>query len=487
MNTAQTTLPVVTAGNTFDNIAQKLIDEQMASDINHLLEVVESAAIVNLEHIDRDDNPHKVTKAQVGLGNVDNTSDLDKPLSNATASVIATLGNVTISAITSLRNDTVSEITALKTENKSIQSAVQTLDQTNQQKHQDTLTLLDSKITEVKRLITALDNKIISATATLKTLFAQADTEIKNEITTAYQTNNTQLQANINSKAPLDHNHDSVYAKIGTLGLTDGSVKTNHIANNAITSAKIADNTIVNGDIANTTITGDKLVNKTITAAKIADNTITANQLAPNSVGRDELGVTYAKGVAYTDMNDLFTVFGLQKPVTTAQLVKKMSTNMIESRKAFFQTGYVGNDYISDLPVNPAFITIIYLDGNGLVLEARAPGNKALWVGATNGNNFTGWTKVRGEDGLIYPDSINMGNLMGMMFRIGSITAGSTSGIGTWGLLDGNEVLQSNGSYFNIRWTKNDPNHNAPTFVWVNSGGTMPSSSADRILACKLQ
>lgn len=444
MNTAQTTLPVATAGNTFDNIAQKLIDEQMASDINHLLEVVESAAIANLEHIDRDDNPHKVTKAQVGLGNVDNTSDLDKPLSNATAS-----------AITTLRNETVS---------------------------------LDSKITEVKRLITALDNKIISATATLKTLFAQADTEIKNEITTAYQRNDTQLQAAINGKAASNHNHDSVYAKIGTLGLTDGSVKTNHIANNAITSAKIADNTIVNGDIANTTITGDKLVNKTITAAKIADNTITANQLAPNSVGRDELGVTYAKGVAHTDIYDLFTVFGLQKPVTTAQLVKKMSTNIIQSRKALFQTGYVDNNYISDLPVSTAFLTIIYLDGNGLVLEARAPfGNKALWVGATNGNNFTGWTKVRGVDGLIHPDNINMGNLMGTMFRIGGITAGNTSGIGTWGLMDGNEAFQANGSYFNIRWTKNDPNHNAPTWVWVNDGGTVPSSSSDRILACKLQ
>src|SRR5690606_29803996 len=30
------------------------------------------------------DNPHSVTKAQVGLGNVDNTSDADKPVSTAT-------------------------------------------------------------------------------------------------------------------------------------------------------------------------------------------------------------------------------------------------------------------------------------------------------------------------------------------------------------------------------------------------------------------
>ena len=35
-------------------------------------------------HIAMDDNPHGVTKAQVGLGNVDNTSDADKPISIAT-------------------------------------------------------------------------------------------------------------------------------------------------------------------------------------------------------------------------------------------------------------------------------------------------------------------------------------------------------------------------------------------------------------------
>jgi fructose-specific component phosphotransferase system IIB-like protein len=34
-------------------------------------------------HADRTDNPHSVTKAQVGLGSVDNTSDLSKPISTA--------------------------------------------------------------------------------------------------------------------------------------------------------------------------------------------------------------------------------------------------------------------------------------------------------------------------------------------------------------------------------------------------------------------
>ena len=39
-------------------------------------------------HTTNKSNPHEVTKAQVGLGNVDNTADLDKPVSNATKELI---------------------------------------------------------------------------------------------------------------------------------------------------------------------------------------------------------------------------------------------------------------------------------------------------------------------------------------------------------------------------------------------------------------
>ena len=45
-------------------------------------------------HITRVDNPHNVTKAQVGLDKVDNTSDLDKPVSLATANALAFKANI---------------------------------------------------------------------------------------------------------------------------------------------------------------------------------------------------------------------------------------------------------------------------------------------------------------------------------------------------------------------------------------------------------
>ena len=50
------------------------------------------------EHIARKDNPHGVTASQIGLGSVDNTADLDKPVSTATQTALnainAQLGDI---------------------------------------------------------------------------------------------------------------------------------------------------------------------------------------------------------------------------------------------------------------------------------------------------------------------------------------------------------------------------------------------------------
>lgn len=53
------------------------------------------------DHIADANNPHKVTKAQVGLGSVDNTSDVDKPVSTAQAAAIAAC-KVSVKSVTML-------------------------------------------------------------------------------------------------------------------------------------------------------------------------------------------------------------------------------------------------------------------------------------------------------------------------------------------------------------------------------------------------
>lgn len=61
------------------------------------------------DHIDDKNNPHEVTKDQVGLGNVDNTSDLDKPISNAVQEVLDEIDNKHL-VISSALNDLNSRI-----------------------------------------------------------------------------------------------------------------------------------------------------------------------------------------------------------------------------------------------------------------------------------------------------------------------------------------------------------------------------------------
>lgn len=64
--------------------------EQNASAAKSKAEQTEQALNT---HIADTDNPHSVTKAQVGLGNVDNTSDLDKPISTATQTALNSKAN----------------------------------------------------------------------------------------------------------------------------------------------------------------------------------------------------------------------------------------------------------------------------------------------------------------------------------------------------------------------------------------------------------
>lgn len=69
-------------------------------------------------HIANKNNPHEVNKAQVGLGNVDNTSDANKPISNATANALA--GKVSKSGDTMTGNLTMSSGTSIVFPNSTI-------------------------------------------------------------------------------------------------------------------------------------------------------------------------------------------------------------------------------------------------------------------------------------------------------------------------------------------------------------------------------
>lgn len=74
----------VYAGTNFTSLASQLNTVDLRSQNN---KVVIDSHIADLL------NPHQVTKSQVGLSNVDNTSDLNKPISTATQTALTTLDN----------------------------------------------------------------------------------------------------------------------------------------------------------------------------------------------------------------------------------------------------------------------------------------------------------------------------------------------------------------------------------------------------------
>lgn len=103
----------------------------------------EAAITSNLNnHISDYHNPHKVTKAQVGLSDVDNTSDADKPVSNATQTELDKKAN--------------------QTDINRLQQTITNLQTTIQQ--------LQSQITNMSTTIESVQNNITNMQTTINTL-----------------------------------------------------------------------------------------------------------------------------------------------------------------------------------------------------------------------------------------------------------------------------------------------------------------------------
>lgn len=74
--------------NKQDNLTQTQLDAVNSGITNGLVAKISTNETTINNHIANTSNPHSVTKAQVGLGNVDNTSDLNKPISTATQTAL---------------------------------------------------------------------------------------------------------------------------------------------------------------------------------------------------------------------------------------------------------------------------------------------------------------------------------------------------------------------------------------------------------------
>lgn len=79
-----------TGSATDGTMTQAAITNALSAEVSSLAGIISSKANTSdlTSHTGNKSNPHAVTKAQVGLGNVDNTSDALKPISNATQAAL---------------------------------------------------------------------------------------------------------------------------------------------------------------------------------------------------------------------------------------------------------------------------------------------------------------------------------------------------------------------------------------------------------------
>lgn len=86
----------------------------------------------------------------------------------------------------------------------------------------------------------------------------------------------------------------------GSSKLTDNSISSDRLANNAVTTAKIADSGISDSTVINASaVTTDKLAADSVTTAKIADSNITTALIPDNTLTKVKLAAV--NGIAYDE------------------------------------------------------------------------------------------------------------------------------------------------------------------------------------------
>ena len=129
-------------------------------------------------HISDYNNPHKVTKDQVGLGNVDNTADKDKPVSDATQSLIDSTKTELQTNIDNLATKTENDLEAAKLDFNNKLTSLET-------KHDTELKETKTELqTNIDNLASKTENDLTVATKELNNKISELSTKTEADLST---------------------------------------------------------------------------------------------------------------------------------------------------------------------------------------------------------------------------------------------------------------------------------------------------------------
>ena len=215
-------------------------------------------------HTSNTSNPHKVTATQVGLGNVDNTSDLNKPISTATQTALD--NKVSLSG-----NETVNGIKTFTSEIKA-----------NQIANENDNAMLRYKSTE---------NKVVLGGSTIPTIImGSGDRPTYSKNGSDFDGEPLALLSDVKSE------------------IEDGSVTTAKLADGAVTTDKIADGTITSSKLKESYALVSDLESE-ITTREETDNSLQTN-IDNVSAKIDALDMTEVKPSASETLSSIKQVDG---------------------------------------------------------------------------------------------------------------------------------------------------------------------------------
>ena len=305
--------------------------------------------------------PTGIVKADVGLSNVDNTSDADKPVSTATqaalnlkaATVSPTFTGVPLAPTATAQTNTEQIATTafvMSTIGSVIDAAPESLNTLNELANaladdaNFSATVTSSLALKAPLASPTFTGTVSGVTATMVGLGNVNNTSDANKpVSTATQTA-------LDLKAPL-----ASPTFTGTVTLPESTVATAMVADGAITSAKIADGTIVTADLADDAVEAAKIADAAVTTDKIANNTITAGKFAAGAIANADINA--AAEIAQSKVANLTADLALKAPLaspTFTGTVSGITATMVG-------LGNVNNTSDANKPVSTATQTALDL------------------------------------------------------------------------------------------------------------------------------
>ena len=379
-----------------------------------------------LGHINNFDNPHKTTKSQIQLGNVDNTSDVDKPVSTAQQKAID-------GAYANSNKYTDQKIADL------INGAPETM---------DTLKEIADAIEKNKSVVEALDKSIGT-----KANQNELDTHTGND--TIHITSDERTKWNDANNKKHSHNNKSVLD-----GITSELVQ-KWSNGSSLTGIK--------GDAEKNYRTGNvNLTPENIGAATSADLTAHKKIEAITSIGN-----THPLGHVM--------VYDEKEEVTGTNQCAVPSLNLFQREINLLSSSLAKGNY---LPLSGGTMTGTIIgqhklpgstasDSNGMVLGVQTTSNTGIFNGNGDGNGadvanliIKSWYGVGFVDGCS-----NQGMTVGIDCRSGNITCNSITIRNVGSVTDLLNSKLSTSASCNKNWNWSGKNE-TPAWIWGGSDGT---------------